>query len=58
MLADNEETQVQHKAQMKERMAAMPWDVAAILKRCHAIEMSDYEVEEGVVLDAEWEESQ
>ena len=49
---------VQHEVQMKERMAAMPWDVAAILERRHAIEMSDNEVEEGVVLDAEWEESQ
>ena len=51
---------VQHEVQMKERMAAMPWDVAAILKHCHAIEMSDNEVEEGVVLDidAEWKESQ
>ena len=39
-------------------MADMPWDVAAILKRRHAIEMSDKEVEEGVVLNAEWEESQ
>ena len=43
---------------MKECMAAIPWDVAAILERCHAIEMSDNEVEEGVVLDVEWEESQ
>ena len=41
-----------------ERMAAMPWDVTAILKCHHAIEMSDTDVEEGVVLDAEWEESQ
>ena len=58
MLADDEETQTQHKVQMKEHMAAMPWDVTAILERRHAIEMSDNEVEEGVVLDAEWEESQ
>ena len=58
MLADDEEIQVQHEVQMKERMAAMPWTVAAILERRHAIEMSDNEVEEGVVLDAEWEESQ
>ena len=53
MLADNEETQVQHEVQMNERMAAMPWDVAAILECRHAIEMSDKQVEEGVVLDAE-----
>ena len=58
MLADNEETQAQHKVQMKERMAAMPWNVAAIFERHHVIEMSDNKVEEGVVLDAEWEESQ
>ena len=57
MLADNEEIQAQHEVQIKERMAAIPWDVT-ILERCHAIEMSDNEVEEGVVLDAEWEESQ
>ena len=43
---------------MKEHMAAMPWNVATILERRHTIEMSDNEVEEGVVLDAEWEESQ
>ena len=49
---------VQHEVQMKERMAAMPWDVTAILERRHTIEMSDNEVEEGVVLDTEWKESQ
>ena len=32
MLADNEETQVQHQVQMKERMAAMLWDVVMRLR--------------------------
>ena len=49
---------VQHEVEMKARMTAMPWDVAAILERRHAMEMSDNDVDDCVVQDAEWEESQ
>ena len=40
----------------KQHSSAMPWDVAAILERRYALEISDNENEEGAVQDAEWED--
>ena len=40
----------------KQHSSAMPWDVAAILERRYALEISDNENEDGAVQDAEWED--